>query len=280
MNDDEINKKEQERLLHNSLVYMKIYDSLIERAIPRGLKKDNSDLGFTEIHHIVPRCMGGTDDVFNLVQLTTREHIIVHMLLQRMYPNNYGLSLAVTLMFSSRDTSKFSSKTISSFKEKYRKILKNNPISISEEAKRKMSKAKKGKPGRKQTEETKKKLRERIISDETREKMSKAKKGRKLSEETKEKLRILNLGRKHSENTKEKLRNLSLGNKYNLGKKLSEETKEKLRIASSGRKHSVETRKKISESRKGIIYSEETRKKMSESKKGKKTTTRVSGKKN
>lgn len=40
-----------------------------------------------ERHHIKPKCIGGTDDIFNLVDLTPREHYIAHKLLAEEYPN-------------------------------------------------------------------------------------------------------------------------------------------------------------------------------------------------
>ena len=39
-----------------------------------------------ERHHIKPRCIGGTDDMYNLVDLTLREHYIAHMLLAEENP--------------------------------------------------------------------------------------------------------------------------------------------------------------------------------------------------
>ena len=36
--------------------YQKIYDTLINRA------KDRIYAGYTEKHHIIPRCMGGNDE--------------------------------------------------------------------------------------------------------------------------------------------------------------------------------------------------------------------------
>ena len=41
----------------------------------------------TEIHHILPRSMGGTDDKDNLISLSPREHFIAHRLLWRAYRN-------------------------------------------------------------------------------------------------------------------------------------------------------------------------------------------------
>jgi hypothetical protein len=60
--------------------YKQIYDCLIDRAQSRGCID-----GYKECHHIVPKSMGGTDDAFNLVDLTAREHFIAHCLLARVY---------------------------------------------------------------------------------------------------------------------------------------------------------------------------------------------------
>lgn len=38
-------------------------------------------------HHIIPRHMGGTDDIENLTYLTVREHIIAHYLLWKIHNN-------------------------------------------------------------------------------------------------------------------------------------------------------------------------------------------------
>ena len=40
--------------------------------------------GYTETHHIIPKCLGGTNDKSNLVVLTAREHFICHWLLTKM----------------------------------------------------------------------------------------------------------------------------------------------------------------------------------------------------
>ena len=39
--------------------------------------------GYTEKHHIIPKCMGGSNDFSNLIQLTAREHYICHYLLTK-----------------------------------------------------------------------------------------------------------------------------------------------------------------------------------------------------
>ena len=72
--------------------YQRIYDQIIERARTRQLE------GYVEKHHIVPRCLGGTNNTENIVQLTAREHFICHQLLCEIYPDNDKLKYALYLM--------------------------------------------------------------------------------------------------------------------------------------------------------------------------------------
>jgi hypothetical protein len=80
--------------------YKKIYDSLIERGKNRILVE------YGEKHHIVPRCLGGTDDKTNLVKLTPEEHYVAHQLLVKIYPNNHLLVKAVSMMIPNRPNNK------------------------------------------------------------------------------------------------------------------------------------------------------------------------------
>lgn len=45
----------------------------------------------TEIHHIIPRSVGGGDDSENLVKLTLREHFICHLLLPKMLKKKHHI---------------------------------------------------------------------------------------------------------------------------------------------------------------------------------------------
>lgn len=58
--------------------YHGIYDAIIERARTREKPKCH-----LEIHHVLPRCMGGTDTGDNLVALTIREHCVAHKVFDR-----------------------------------------------------------------------------------------------------------------------------------------------------------------------------------------------------
>jgi len=73
--------------------YLRIYDNLINRAISR-----DKLLFYTENHHIVPRCLGGKDNISNLVRLTPEEHYVAHQLLVKIYPDNHLLIYAATMM--------------------------------------------------------------------------------------------------------------------------------------------------------------------------------------
>ena len=73
--------------------YKRIYDEIIENAKPRGLDKRKLD-GYFEKHHIIPKCMKGTNDESNLVLLTGCEHYLAHYLLWKIYPDIHGLIYA------------------------------------------------------------------------------------------------------------------------------------------------------------------------------------------
>jgi hypothetical protein len=59
--------------------YSNHYNLLITRAKRRSLE------GYKEVHHILPKCIGGSDDLDNLVDLTAREHYVAHILLAKIY---------------------------------------------------------------------------------------------------------------------------------------------------------------------------------------------------
>jgi hypothetical protein len=81
--------------------YTSWYWSIITRAQSRVLCVPQ----YTERHHIVPRCMGGSNAKSNLVILTAKEHYIVHLLLTKMAQgrNKYKLQVALWRMCSFKD---------------------------------------------------------------------------------------------------------------------------------------------------------------------------------
>lgn len=72
--------------------YQKIYNQIIERA------KNRIPDGYIERHHIIPKCMGGSDENHNLVALTPEEHFVAHILLIKIYPENKNLIFACNKM--------------------------------------------------------------------------------------------------------------------------------------------------------------------------------------
>jgi len=72
--------------------YLDHYERLIARARERLVD------GYKERHHILPRCMGGGDELSNLVDLTAEEHYVAHQLLTRIHPSARGLATAAVRM--------------------------------------------------------------------------------------------------------------------------------------------------------------------------------------
>ena len=59
--------------------YKRIYNAIILN------RQTNPVVGYSEEHHIIPRCLGGEDIPTNLVRLSAREHFLCHHLLCKMY---------------------------------------------------------------------------------------------------------------------------------------------------------------------------------------------------
>ena len=80
--------------------YLKHYQLLIERGKKRNLEE------YFETHHIVPKCVGGTDEETNLVKLTPEEHYLAHQLLSKIHSDNPRLLLAAMMMCANRKGNK------------------------------------------------------------------------------------------------------------------------------------------------------------------------------
>ncbi len=198
--------------------YKKIYDNICDRGQQRIID------GYSERHHIIPRCMGGGDNVDNITALTAREHFLCHWLLVEMYFDNDKLKYAFWRMCNQKNKKQF---TPSSRIYEYAKKLNSETISknrkgmkFSEETKRKMSDARKGEKnpnyGKTHSEETKRKMSEKakgkILSDEHKRKISDAVKGKNhplfgtvVSKNTKKKMRDAMIGRTLSDEHKRKI---------------------------------------------------------------------------
>ena len=80
----------------------KTYEEFIQNILnTRGRFACGND--YHERHHIVPRCMDGSDEKENLIDLYAREHFIAHKLLMQENPNHVGLVRAYTCMAFVKD---------------------------------------------------------------------------------------------------------------------------------------------------------------------------------
>lgn len=94
--------------------YYNQYNLLIDTALKRGTVK-----GYSEKHHIIPRCMGGSDDEDNLVRLTAREHYVAHLLLVKIYPACGKLIYAANMMCVDSNGGRSSNRKYAWLKEKW-----------------------------------------------------------------------------------------------------------------------------------------------------------------
>lgn len=214
--------------------HKEIYEKIIQKAkteIRKKVRKENPNYKYYEIHHILPKCLGGTNEKENLVLLTAREHYICHKLLTYIHKENRKLSNA----FHRMTFSKSNNYNISSKDYEYARYLKaNTPIS----------------------EETRNKMKAHIFSEEHKENLSKSHVGIHYENRVLNRKGELNTfyGKTHSEESKEKIR------KKKLGVIQSDETKEKRSKSMMGKntyERTEETKQKLSKSLTGRKLTEE-----------------------
>lgn len=73
--------------------YSRIYFEFIQDRKHQKFSKDS----YTEIHHIIPRSVGGTDDVDNLIKLYPRDHFFAHLLLSKMFVGINAIKMSYAL---------------------------------------------------------------------------------------------------------------------------------------------------------------------------------------
>ena len=206
--------------------YTNIYEKLCTRARSRILDT------YVERHHILPVCMGGSNDADNLVYLTAEEHFLAHQLLVKMYPDNKKLIYAAQLMTQCSNGQRVNNKLFGWIKRKISIDRTNNNPSKNPETKKKISESLKGNiPWNKNLKGTQHAWNKGVLhSAETRDKL---KKGWIKRKENGDKGSFL--GKHHTEETKQRLRDAFLGKKgtpsNRKGKPLSKETKEKMQIS-------------------------------------------------
>lgn len=118
--------------------YKRIYDSLINKW--KNMDENLIDkTRYLEKHHIIPKCLGGTDSDDNIILMYARDHIIAHMLLSLIYPDDKNLAFAVvSLSMASKFTkgriseqSKVSSRLFEFFRKRANKLQKGKFLTSS-----------------------------------------------------------------------------------------------------------------------------------------------------
>lgn len=135
--------------------YTNWYLGIVESA------RNRTGLILKESHHVIPKCMGGTDDPENLVDLTPREHFVCHLLLTKMvFEPAFRSKLAYAAWQQSRGK-EINSKTYAYLRGNLSATYtgRTRPA-FSDEWRANMAKAKIGKKTRPHTEETKKQISE------------------------------------------------------------------------------------------------------------------------
>jgi hypothetical protein len=134
--------------------YTKTYYAIINRAKSRQIPTNV----YVEKHHIIPRSLGGDNSDKNLIKLSAREHFICHLLLTKMVVGLHKQSMCYAAWqmthIKGRERYKPSSRMYDILRKKLSAASKGIPK--SEDAKRNMSLAQKGKTGTPHTEEHKK----------------------------------------------------------------------------------------------------------------------------
>ncbi len=228
--------------------YQKHYNKLIERARDRQIN------GYFEKHHVIPKCMGGSNDKNNIVKLTAAEHYLAHLLLINIYPHVKKLISAVFLMTGSTNngSERHSNKKYAWVRELF--IKRCTGVKLSDNHKLNLSLSHKGKPlSEKQIQANKARRgipvneRSRAALDKYRNDpdvikkrgvgISNAKKGIKQSEAHKLALSKVRKGKSPSEETRKKISDA------NIGKPKSDKTKMLMSIA---RRRTVDLKKEAS----------------------------------
>ena len=74
------------------------YEIIYNNLMNKGRNRNVEDGVYYETHHVIPRCLGGSDNNENLVKLTPEEHYLAHLLLVKIHPGNIKLIYAANMM--------------------------------------------------------------------------------------------------------------------------------------------------------------------------------------
>lgn len=223
--------------------YHLLYNNLIQSKKQLDRTKTS---GTYELHHIVPKSLGGNNTNENLVLLTPKEHYVAHHLLFKMHTGKNKAKMAYALFKMCAKNSNHT-RTVTAKQYHYCKQQMslncsgvNNPNFgkklFSADQKLKFSLAKQGSknPMFGKTPHNKGKSCS-PLSSKTKQKISNALKGKSRSTETKQKISVSMTGKPKSESHKKKL---SL---VNTGKTLSNDTRQKMSLTRKGKTCAIYT---------------------------------------
>lgn len=197
-------------LQNRNLIYVEKYKKFI---LSRPIREVKRSKGF-ELHHIVPKAYGGTNEKENLILLSPREHFIAHLLLWKAYGGKMAYAFWILSNKINISNNFLSSRSYERIRLEISRI--RSTFRYSEQSKNKMSESASKRIRKPHSEETKKKIgqanknkeswhRGKKKSEEVKKRMSEAQKGHFVSSETKEKYRNSHLGKKLSEEQKKKI---------------------------------------------------------------------------
>ena len=181
------------------------HDNIIAKAKNRTLE------GYKEVHHIIPKSCGGTNDKSNLISLAAREHYIIHMLLPFCVIKKYRFKMIKGFMYMNvnpKTTQRFykiNARMYQKFRTEFGLMLKGTKLS----------------------EKTKAKMRERKVSEKTKAKIKYARQFQICSDEQRKNYSKIysNLIWVNKENKskriKKELKFQYLNNDYKLGRDMS-----------------------------------------------------------
>lgn len=222
--------------------YQKHYDALIARAFKRDLS------GYSERHHIIPRCLGGSDSVDNMAVLTASEHFVAHQLLAKIYPLDKGVLWSVVIMSGGKMAGRQNNKLFSWVRERAKDMLRGVPR--SQETKDRLGASHKSSAKAKRAREL---LFARKIgvprSDETKAKIGAIFAGVPLREDHRKSISAALTGKIVSPDHAAHLSASLKGNQNALGAVRSPETRAKMSAAKIGVKMSADAVRKMVENK-------------------------------
>lgn len=194
--------------------YTRTYYAIVSQAIEIGKPSE-----YCELHHIIPKALGGSNDIANLVYLTAKQHFICHLLLPKMCSREEHKEKMIYALWcmvngNGHGTSRHipSARAYENIKSRLATIKSQN-----------------------------------MLGDKNHFF------GKKHSDESKKKMSDNNAAKR--EDVKEKLRGPRPGYKpHNHYNGWDEETKKKISQSLTGKKHSEETKQKMSEYRKNTVW--------------------------